>query len=472
MTIKILSREHTALRIASGITVLVFLLLAASVTGPVLAGSGSGGGGTPPPPPDFFVSLGTDAGALLPGDTGFLVAGGFPTCPAFYGCNHNWEPRLLSHPEIGFSGYVGGTVGIAPLNGFTGTVTLELLNLPPGVTSQTATNVTLAANTVATPLKLQVASTAALGNFNVTLRATSGVLVHEGSFPISVVDSLRPPNPQVSVPFSVVGGGQYGARVEVSAPAPAGGLMANLSTSDPALATVPASVMIPAGATNATFTVSTSPVTARAFPSILAAISPNGWPGAGSMFVDPSAALSQVNLFPTSVVGGNSSAVTVSLSAAVAEPTVVSLSSSDTAVATVPASVTVPAGSSSASAPISTAQVTASTTVAISATFGGVTKTAFLGVTAAAPPPPPQGGTITVKLAQYDTARQTLQVEVTDSTGVSQTLTVFVASTNQVIGTLTGAGTFKGQFNWPVNPGTITLASSLGWSMTADVVAK
>lgn len=54
----------------------------------------------------------------------------------------------------------------------------------------------------------------------------------------------------------------------------------------------------------------------------------------------------------------------------------------------------------------------------------------------------------------------------------SQTLTVFLTSTSQVIGTMSGAGTSKGQFAWPVNPEKITIASSLGWSATAWEAAK
>ncbi|MBI4295590.1 MAG: hypothetical protein HY667_00585 [Chloroflexi bacterium] len=35
-----------------------------------------------------------------------------------------------------------------------------------------------------------------------------------------------------------------------------------------------------------------------------------------------------------------------------------------------------------------------------------------------------------------------------------------------------GGGTFKGQFSLAVNPGTITIASSLGWSTTIPVTVK
>src|SRR5207249_2552642 len=97
------------------------------------------------------------------------------------------------------------------------------------------------------------------------------------------------------------------------------------------------------------------------------------------------ASLSAVSVSPTSVVGGNSSQGTVTLTAGA--PTggaVVSLSSANATVAAVPASVTVAAGATSATFTITTTAVTASTAVSISATFAGVTRTAVLTVN---PPP-------------------------------------------------------------------------------------
>ncbi len=83
----------------------------------------------------------------------------------------------------------------------------------------------------------------------------------------------------------------------------------------------------------------------------------------------PAATLSALSVVPTSVVGGNSSQGTVTLSAgAPAGGAAVNLSSSNMAVATVPASVAVAAGATTATFTITT--VTASTAPSISATFG------------------------------------------------------------------------------------------------------
>jgi hypothetical protein len=99
--------------------------------------------------------------------------------------------------------------------------------------------------------------------------------------------------------------------------------------------------------------------------------------------------LSSLSLNPTSVIGGNSSTGTVTLSgAAPASGATVTLSSSNTAAATVPSSVTVAAGATSATFTASTSAVAASTTVTITAAYGGASRSASLTVTPAAPPPP------------------------------------------------------------------------------------
>src|SRR5262249_56189800 len=90
--------------------------------------------------------------------------------------------------------------------------------------------------------------------------------------------------------------------------------------------------------------------------------------------------LTALTLNPISVMAGSSSVGTVTLSGtAPAGGAAVTLSSSNTAAATVPCCVTVPAGSSSATFTVTTTKtVTASTSVTISATFGGLPKTATL----------------------------------------------------------------------------------------------
>ena len=91
-------------------------------------------------------------------------------------------------------------------------------------------------------------------------------------------------------------------------------------------------------------------------------------------------ALSALSLSPTSVVSGNKSTGTVTLtSSAPAGGISVSLTSND-ASATVPSSVTVPSGQSSATFAVNTQGVTTTKTVTISANYNSVTKSAPLTI--------------------------------------------------------------------------------------------
>jgi len=105
------------------------------------------------------------------------------------------------------------------------------------------------------------------------------------------------------------------------------------------------------------------------------------------------ATLSSLSTNPSTVVGGNPSTGTVTLSAAApAGGASVSLTD-NSAATTVPASVTVPAGATSANFTVTTVAVTASTSATISAMFGGATQSAVLTVN---PAPSGQTATLTV----------------------------------------------------------------------------
>ena len=99
------------------------------------------------------------------------------------------------------------------------------------------------------------------------------------------------------------------------------------------------------------------------------------------------ASLSSVSVNPATVVGGNGSTGTVTLTAAApGAGLLVNLSSSNAAVAAVPPSVTVAAGVTSASFAVTTSSVAASTAVTITGAQGATTRTATLTVN---PVPPP-----------------------------------------------------------------------------------
>ena len=125
------------------------------------------------------------------------------------------------------------------------------------------------------------------------------------------------------------------------------------------------------------------------------------------------------------------------------------------------------AGATSATFTVTTKAVTASTSVVVSATGGGVTRSATLTVN------PASADTVGITKAEYTASKSVLLVEAT-STSSSATLQVFQTATNQLIGTLTnnGGGKYTGQFSWPTNPQNITVKSSLGGSSSKAVTLK
>jgi galactose oxidase-like protein/Kelch motif protein len=181
-------------------------------------------------------------------------------------------------------------------------------------------------------------------------------------------------------PTSVLAGTFSIGTMTLTRPAEAGGAVVLLDSSDRAAATVPSSVTVAAGATSATFSVSTSLVPAGTSVTISATY--GGVTKSAALTVIPVTTLSAVTLNLASVQGGSPSIGTVTLSAAApAGGAVIGLASSDAAVAAIPASVTVAAGVTSATFTISTTPVAASTAVTISGTYGGVARSAVLTVT-------------------------------------------------------------------------------------------
>lgn len=185
-------------------------------------------------------------------------------------------------------------------------------------------------------------------------------------------------------PTSVSAGATSTGTVTLTAAAPAGGATITLLSSNTNAATTPVSVLIAAGGTSATFTITTKTVTAATNASISAAYS--GVTKTAALTVNPLAVLLEsVTLSPTTVTGGKTSSATVKLTAAApAGGLMVNLTSSNTAVATVPASVTVPAGATTAKATVTSGVLGAQQVATITATAGGVNRTAALTVVPAA----------------------------------------------------------------------------------------
>jgi alpha-tubulin suppressor-like RCC1 family protein len=181
---------------------------------------------------------------------------------------------------------------------------------------------------------------------------------------------------------SIVGGdSKTGNKVSLTGPAAAGGAIVILTSSNPAIAAVPASVTVAAGATQSpTFTITTNWV--KASTPVTISASYGGVTKIATLTVNPPA-LSSLTLSPSTVIGGLSTGSNrVNLNGpAGPSGVVVTLTSSDPGIAAVPPNVTVVAAAEqSPMFGIATNPVNTTTPVTISATYEGVTKTAALTV--------------------------------------------------------------------------------------------
>lgn len=262
----------------------------------------------------------------------------------------------------------------------TGTVVLPI-PAPPG-----GTVVNLSSNRpsiAAVPASVTVPQGATSANFNIT----TTLVTANTPVVISASGGITQSNTLSDVPLlgglfamfpSLIGGGPITAAVALDASAPPGGAVVALSSSNPAVAPVPANVTVPQGASYLIFSIETSSVGANT--PVTFAVSLDGARTVTSVTVLP--ALSALNLSMKTIVGGNSLHGTVVLTGpAYSGGVTVNLSSSAPSVASVPASITVPAGMNIAVFPITTFAVASSTPVTISAVSGGPAKTATLTVT-------------------------------------------------------------------------------------------
>ena len=183
-------------------------------------------------------------------------------------------------------------------------------------------------------------------------------------------------------PSSVQGGAGSIGTVTLDAPAPAAVQVA-LASANPSVAAVPASVSVAAGGASASFPITTSAVTATTAVGLTASL--NGASMTAAITVSPAPppapALQSLTLSPSTVMGGASSTGAIRLTgAAPAGGVVVTLTSSRPTRATVPTTVTVPAGSATVTFTVSTSPSPTNTSSIITATAGGISKTAGLTI--------------------------------------------------------------------------------------------
>lgn len=255
-------------------------------------------------------------------------------------------------------------------------------------------NVSLANNSlgVTTPLSVLIpqgqtsatftSHTSSLSNNAVTITASSGSFSQSQSVVIYPVNTPQLTGLTLGV-AAIQGGGSLTGTLSLSGKIPLGGGIVNLTSSNPSVVQVPATVALSFGQTTAPVNITTSGVTTQQSATITATFA--GSKSTAILIVNPALTIS---LSPASVVGGTSATGTVSLAQALTIPVTVALLSSDSKAASVPASVIVSAGQLSASFTVSTSNQIAPVEIVISAAYAGATQSATLTINPAGLPSP------------------------------------------------------------------------------------
>ncbi|MEA2380905.1 MAG: hypothetical protein QOH72_876 [Solirubrobacteraceae bacterium] len=232
---------------------------------------------------------------------------------------------------------------------------------------------------------------------------------------------------------------------------------------DTSVATVPATVIVPAGAQTATFPISTN---AAAPPTIVQITAWTGnTPRSASLSVNPARpagpSLSAVSVVPKTLTGGSPATGTITFTGAT-DGANVQLQSSNPALVQVPAERVVNQGKATAAFPITTSAVSANTTVTITAKWFDLTRTTTITLT---PGPPAAPDKVAIQTATW--TRGLLTIKAT-STNPNAILSVF-SSAGSFMFELTnnGGGKYSDQRGFITNPQQIQVRSNLGGSASA-----
>jgi hypothetical protein len=178
---------------------------------------------------------------------------------------------------------------------------------------------------------------------------------------------LQPVNSFSIVPWIVVGGAKSTGTITLSTPALSGGITFTVNTSNASLTNIPANVTVPAGATKATFPISTSAVASP--DGIIITATSASLTLRNTISIDP---LLRDLVAATETTTGGSQVDRAPLGGAS-----ITLAS-DNSAASVPGSVMVPAGSMVASFLVSTTPVLSPTSASITASHAGTSRTATI----------------------------------------------------------------------------------------------
>jgi hypothetical protein len=262
----------------------------------------------------------------------------------------------------------------------------------------------------------------------------------------------------------VEGGFPTSGTVTLSIPAQLGGATVSLSAGDPSLVTVPASITIPQGQTQASFGITTSSVPAPTSVPVIASFNGQTMSAALNLTQAPVVAVASVSIPP--VVGGQSTTGTVTVTnfPRSAAGAVITLTSGDVATLQVPATVTVPYGAFSVNFTVTTVVVPGQKGVSVKATYDNSNITTTVSV---APIP-----TITITQADYLIDLQMFKVAAT-TTFANSVLSFGTDPLSAPIGTMQfELGVFNGAAIMATAPKYATVWNSNGGMVTVLVTQK
>ncbi len=297
--------------------------------------------------------------------------------------------NLVTSPAASLTIVPVGVIGLAfdknPVTGTllpTGTVTLNAA-APAGGATVTLTSQNSAATV---PASITVPAGSNTAAFIVTTTAvtssTSGTITAAYAGTSKSANLTVNPSPtlaSVSVqPTSVVGGASSQGTVTLTGLAPKGGMVVALSSSGSGVS-VPASVPVYEGTSNATFSITTVPVATSTMATLTATLGANH-PTATLTVTAPVPTLA---LAPTSVIGTDGSVGTITLTGpAPMTGQTYMLTGQQAGVVNFPSMVTVASGATSATFNITTSAVATSTSATITANNGTSNLQATLTITA------------------------------------------------------------------------------------------
>jgi len=246
---------------------------------------------------------------------GYTGSANFPVAaavqPQTAGGNEGFIVKIVSPALVSVALNPATVTGGA---GSTGTVTLSAAAPTAGaIVTLTSGNT----NAATVPASVTVAAGATTATFAITTKAvTAGTVATITATYDGVSKALGlVVNPLLGSltlnPSVLTGGAGSTGTVTLTAAAPAGGTVVTLTSGNVNVATVPASVTVAAGATSATFAVTTKAVTGVTQVNITATCS--GASRIVTLTVNAPAGLAGVSVTPTAVTGGAGSTGTVTL---------------------------------------------------------------------------------------------------------------------------------------------------------------